>query len=166
MEKTFLLTLALFGLMCMCSCSSSEDDVVGKWQAMDVTSAEVETEALGGDYKGSYVINIPKEGLSFDLKVENYSQWWVSSIGIRSSEGDISLKTADYETVYSLFSANQGKKKENLEQYDGWYKIQTADNKVAISVPENQSRQNRTILLVMTAGDAFSHIYIEQAASE
>lgn len=165
MKNIFYIAFAMMSLLCM-SCSNNDEDVVGKWQSMNVTSTNVKTEALEGDYEGSYVVNVPKEGSSFNLKVENYSQWWVSSIGIRSSEGDISLKAADYETVYSLFSANQGKKKENLEQYDGWYKMQVSDNNVAISVPENQGTQKRTILLVMTAGDVFSHIYIEQAASE
>lgn len=158
MKKAFLSALAIMALFCL---SCSEDYVDGDWPPIIVSSADVKNEALNGGY---FVARIPKEGSSFNLKVENYSYWWVSSIGILSLEDNMSSTTADYKIVY-IFHASEEKDTDNL-QCDGWYKIQTNDNSIAVSIPENQSRQRRSIQLGMTVGDAFTNIYIEQAASD
>lgn len=169
MKKYILVILAMMGMLFAYGCNddnlANEDEIlIGKDDAMVLMSERISIKALGGDSTGYYVGEVPAEGVSLNLEVKNYPEWRISSIGIRSSKGVLSFKDDDYTTLYSKFAANQGKNKAYGEQYDGWYKINMNGNSMDIAIPQNTTSDKRTIRLVMTTGDVYAQIYLEQAA--
>ena len=144
----FMLFAAMFSFS---GCSSDDDnsenpDMIGKWVKMEVSAKDANIEK-----KGSYdYIYVPTDGSSFTLQVNNYKNWWISSISTQLTP------TSDFKLVYY---PNHNKTTSDKN----WYDFSAKDNQVKCSILKNTSSETRTIELSMTAGDIFETIYIVQA---
>lgn len=137
-------------ILSLVSCSNdNKGDIDGLCEPMEISSKEV---SLDTSKKEGIFINIPKGGESFSLQVNNYDDWWLSSLSEKFGQN-------------GKFKLNKQSRKNNPKvSKDGWYQVEVGSNKVKCVISENDQAAPRTIQLVMTGGDIFQTFYIVQAA--
>lgn len=151
MKKILLVMFAT--MLSLVSCSNDNNDnkgeIDGLCEPMEISSKEV---SLDTSKKEGIFINIPKDGETFSLQVNNYDGWWLSSLSEKIGQN-------------GEFKLNKQSRKNNPKlSKDGWYQVEVDSNKVKCVISENDQAAPRTILLVMTGGDIFQTFYIVQAA--
>lgn len=151
MKKILLIVFA--AMLSLVSCSSDNNDnkgeIDGLEDPMEISSKEV---SLDTSKKEGIFINIPKSGETFSLQVNNYDDWWISSVSEKTDQsGDFKLN-------------KQSRKSNRKVSKDGWYQVEVNSNKVECVISENDQAAPRTIQIVMTGGDVFQTFYIVQAA--
>lgn len=144
MKQFFLMIFA--AIMSMTSCSSDDNKGImdGLGDKMVVSAENVTLDTSKSD---AIYINVPAEGISFTLQVNNYDEWWVSTVSVKTAAN------ADYRLV----------KNKKVYKKD-WYQVDVNSNKAKCTISENPQSETRSMKLVMTVGDVFQTIYIVQAA--
>lgn len=147
MKQIFLIIAAALFSLVGCS-SDNKDELDGLGDDMKISSDNVvlETSKENGIY-----INVPKEGATFYLQVDNYEVWWVSSVSEKVSQN------GDFKLSYQA-----GRDKNVYKK--GWYSVEVLANKAKCVIDENTSTESRTAKMEMSVGNVFKPIYIIQPA--
>lgn len=148
MKQFFLMIFA--AIMSMTSCSSDDNKGImdGLGDKMVVSAENVTLDTSKSD---AIYINVPAEGKSFTLQVNNYDDWSVNTVSVKTADD------AGYKLVY------QSSKNKEVYKKD-WYQVDVNFNKAKCTISENPLSEARSMELVMTVGDVFQTIYIVQAA--
>lgn len=148
MKQFFLMIFAAIMSMTSCSSDDNKDFMVGLGDKMEVSAENVTLDTSKSD---DIYINVPAEGKSFTLQVNNYDEWRVNTVSVKTADD------ADYKLAYQ-----SGKNKEVYKK--DWYQVDVNSNKAKCTISENPQSEARSMELVMTVGDVFQTIYIVQAA--
>lgn len=137
LRVVFVMTLAALSLA---SCSSDTSD--GKWDPM-VWEAEAPVQKTGSVYTA------PADGTEFTFSCQNYSSPWIENALSNGKYYYPPREANDYHTV----SAD-------------WVKAEISGNKLKVVVEANDTAEERTLQLTVTAGDIFYTFNFMQLANK
>lgn len=138
-------------IICMAACSGSDDDLIGKAEAMKIS-------VDGAKYDRSADVSVPAAGATLNFGVENYSEWWVVELLYCYSNDFSAIALNDYQRPLTSSGDPQMK-------LDGFYDISVDGNKMQCVIEPNGSTVKRRVHLMMESGNAFYPINIVQEAS-
>lgn len=144
MKITKLLIAVLFPLIV--SCEKLELD--GKWDPIKVDKQQLNFTSEGGEQK---------------VTMQNYSRWRISGAYEDATQANGSIEYTNYIHPTST----DGEEAYTYDQLDGgWYRVSVPDkgksNTAVIAVDKNQAVEARKATIIMTVGDAFTNIQINQ----
>lgn len=144
MKITKLLIAVLFPLIV--SCEKLELD--GKWDPIKVDKQQLNFTSEGGEQK---------------VTMQNYSRWRISG----AYENATQVNGFIEYTNYIHPTSTDGEEAYTYDQLDGgWYRVSVPDkgksNTAVIAVDKNQAVEARKATIIMTVGDAFTNIQINQ----
>lgn len=144
MKITKLLIAVLFPLIM--SCEKLELD--GKWDPIKVDKQHLNFTSEGGEQK---------------VTMQNYSRWRISGAYENATQVNGSIEYTNYIHPTST----DGEEAYTYDQLDGgWYRVSVPDkgksNTAVIAVDKNQAVEARKATIIMTVGDAFTNIQINQ----
>ena len=127
--KIWRLALAMFAAFSLASCSSDDPD--GKWDPM-AWKVEVPVQTTDGVY------NVSEKGSEFTFSCLNYSQPWMENAMSNGEYYYPPLEANDYHTITN-----------------DWFKAEITGNKLIVVFEANETMEERTLQLTVTAGDIF-----------
>lgn len=135
--KIWRLVFVMLAVFSIASC----DDADGDWDPM-VWKAEVPVQTTDGIY------NVSKTGGEFMFSCRNYSSPWIE--GAASNEGY--YYPPREENNYHTITAD-------------WFKAEINGNKLRVVFEENDTKEERSLHLTITAGDIFHTFKFKQFAN-
>ena len=127
--KIWRLALAMFAAFSLASCSSDDPD--GKWDPM-AWKVEVPVQTTDGVY------NVSEKGSEFTFSCLNYSQPWMENAMSNGEYYYPPREANDYQTITN-----------------DWFKAEITGNKLIVVFEANETMEERTLQLTVTAGDIF-----------
>ncbi len=127
--KIWRFALAMFAAFSLASCSSDDPD--GKWDPM-AWKVEVPVQTTDGVY------NVSEKGSEFTFSCLNYSQPWMENAMSNGEYYYPPREANDYHTITN-----------------DWFKAEITGNKLIVVFEANETMEERTLQLTVTAGDIF-----------
>ena len=131
MRKVWILYLFIF--LQLVACSDNKDELVGIWSPMEWTT---DNKLVVADNK--YVVSYFGDTISFVCK--NYGSFWFSNA----------------EIVDSVIEPNMDSN--DLTKLDGnWFSASIVENEMQVVFDKNSDITDRTVSIIVTAGDIFDY---------
>ena len=127
--KIWRFALAMFAAFSLASCSSDDPD--GKWDPM-AWKVEVPVQTTDGVY------NVSEKGSEFTFSCLNYSQPWMENA---MSNGEYYYPPREANGYHTITN--------------DWFKAEITGNKLIVVFEANETMEERTLQLTVTAGDIF-----------
>ena len=128
-------------LLAALSFASSCDDLDGKWDPM-VWKAEVPVQTTDGIY------NVSEAGGEFTFSCRNYSSPWINNA---SSNGEYYYPPREKNDNHTITA--------------DWFKAEISGNKLKVVFKDNDTKEERPLQLIVTAGDIFHTFRFKQFAN-